>query len=72
MGGELKLISTFGWFGGDDNVMGANHQVSGPGDPIKAPSTYGWFFDPITLVAPIKLPTFLDATLWTTLEVRCT
>lgn len=60
-GGELKLISTYGWFGGDDNV----------GHDIKSVSTFGWFFDIAFLGRRVKLPTTIDAMINLTLETIC-
>ena len=62
MGAELKLVSTYGWFGGPPENIKAD---------IKSVSTYGWFWDVLVIVAEIKLPTVLTVELATTLAVRC-
>ena len=61
MNGELKLISTYGWLGAEENV----------GADLKSVSTYGWFFDIAFAGLRIKLPTTLEARVETTLETLC-
>lgn len=71
-GGNLKLISTYGWYGGDDNIKGGNAQGAGPGDVIKPVSTYGWFYDALVTVITPCLPLTLEVVNpELTLDARC-
>jgi hypothetical protein len=61
-GGSLKLISTWGWFGGDDNLAA----------DLKSVSTWGWFWDIAHPGIRLKLPTTITASVDNTLNARCT
>lgn len=70
--GTLQTVSTYGWFGGDNNVNGANDQAGASGSVLTAPATYGWFSELLVVVATLKLPLTLEAFVDHTLEARCT